>query len=152
VSNFKLESVHKGRCPLRLFTKGHKTGRHLSVSGGLLTASLEHDDGGVSFFLCAPYRAFYKCNWQRWYSNERVGGNMDDGAKLSNKGRGNKSGKDGKGKGGKIRGGKAGKGKVNNGKKVRLRECMESLIELHKLQFVLLGQLDKEIDSVPSRE
>jgi len=123
------------------FHKG-KTGRHLSVPGGLPAASHEHDDGGVSFFYAPPYRAFYKCNWQRWYLNGRAGGNMDDGAEFSNKGRGNKSGK---GKGGKVRGGKAGRGKVNNGKKVRLQECVDSLIELHKLQFVLLSQMDKEL-------
>jgi len=70
---------------------------------------------------------------------------MDNESEFSNKGRGSKAGKGGKGKGGKIRGGKAGKGKVNNGKKVRLRECMESLIELHKLEFVLLSQMDKEM-------
>ena len=70
---------------------------------------------------------------------------MDNESEFNNKGRSSKSGKGGKGKGGKIRGGKAGKGKVNNGKKVRLRECMEALIELHKLQFVLLSQMDKEM-------
>jgi len=35
------------------FHKG-KTGRHLSVPDGLPAASLEHDDGGVSFFY-APH-------------------------------------------------------------------------------------------------
>jgi len=70
---------------------------------------------------------------------------MDNEAKFSNKGRSSKSGKGGKGRGGKIRGGKAGKGKVNNGKKVRLRECIDSLIELHKLEDVLLNQMDKEV-------
>jgi hypothetical protein len=74
---------------------------------------------------------------------------MDDNkAKLSNKGRSGKNsgGKAGKGKGGKVRGGKAGKGKVSSGKKVRLKEYLDSLIELHKLQFVLLDQMDKEIN------
>jgi len=64
---------------------------------------------------------------------------MDNKAKLSNKG---KSGSD---KTGKIRGGKSGRGKVNTGRKMRLKECTEALVELHKLQFILLSQMTKEI-------
>jgi len=40
---------------------------------------------------------------------------------------------------------KSGKAKANAGKKVRLQEYLDSLIELHKLQHVLLNQMDKEI-------
>ena len=86
-------------------------------------------------------------------------GNMDSGTEFSNKGRsgkGSKAGKGGvgkgvggkdagKGRGGKGVGGKAGRGKVDGGKKVRLQEYLDSMIELHKLQFVLLHQMGKEI-------
>lgn len=65
---------------------------------------------------------------------------MDSKAELSKKGKSSKGGKTGKAKGGK-----AGRGKVNTGKKVRLQEYLDSLIELHKLQFVLLSQMEKEI-------
>ena len=75
-------------------------------------------------------------------------GNMDSETEVSNKGRSGKDSKGskaGKGRVGKGLGGKAGRGKVNSGKKVRLQEYLDSLIELHKLQFVLLNQMDKEI-------
>ena len=42
-------------------------------------------------------------------------------------------------------GGKPEIGKANSGKKVRLQEYLDSLIELHKLQFVLLNHMNKEI-------
>jgi len=61
---------------------------------------------------------------------------MDNKAKFSNKG---KSGS------GKTKGGKSGRGKVNTGRKVRLQESVEALVELHKLEFVLLNQMQKEI-------
>jgi len=64
---------------------------------------------------------------------------MDNKAKLSNKG------KSGSGKTGKTKGAKAGRGKVNTGKKVRLQESVEAMVELHKLEFVLLNQMQKEI-------
>ena len=77
---------------------------------------------------------------------------MDNEAKFSNKGVDSKgggskggNGSGGKGRSGKIKGGKSGRGKVNSGKKVRLQEYLDSLIELHKLQHVLLSQMDKEI-------
>ncbi len=57
---------------------------------------------------------------------------MDNKAKLSNKGKGGK-------------GGKSGRGKVNTSRKMRLKECTEALVELHKLEFVLLNQMQKEI-------
>ena len=72
-------------------------------------------------------------------------GNMDSETEFSNKGRSGKGSKGGKGRVGRGVGGKAGRGKVNGGKKVRLQEYLDSLIELHKLQFVLLNQMDKEI-------
>ncbi len=72
-------------------------------------------------------------------------GNMDSETEFSNKGKSGKGSKAGKGRVGKGLGGKAGRGKVNSGKKVRLQEYLDSLVELHKLQFVLLNQMDKEI-------
>lgn len=61
---------------------------------------------------------------------------MNREEKSSNKSRANNAGKGSK---------KTGKAKANAGKKVRLQEYLDSLIELHKLQHVLLNQMDKEI-------
>lgn len=42
-------------------------------------------------------------------------------------------------------GGKPVISKANSGNKVRLQEYLDSVIELHKLQFVLLNHMNKEI-------